>query len=158
MMKMNKRFGAFLLVILMFVTAMIGCANIEEGEIDWKPNGKDPAIESQPTAAPEKIVSFGVYPNALADTAVSGILKAHVRIDPDTGVWTEYEKTVAVHYDLSTRLYTYTETMNGQSTEKQYVTNDNKYFLVGALADAAVSNLLKNVQKDQVLQSAILQI
>ena len=32
MMKMNKRFGAFLLVILMLMMAMVGCAEIEKGE------------------------------------------------------------------------------------------------------------------------------
>ncbi|MBP3392801.1 MAG: hypothetical protein J6L76_08475 [Clostridia bacterium] len=140
MMKMNKRFGAFLLVILMFVTAMIGCANIEEGEIDWKPNGKDPAIESQPTAAPEKIVTFGAYPSAAADAAVSGILKAHVRIDPDTGVWTEYEKTednktVTANYDLQTGFFNYKEVVDGNVTvEKTYVLENGKYFSVDPIS------------------------
>lgn len=144
MMKMNKRFGAFLLVILMLMMAIVGCSNIEEGEIDWEPNGKEPSIESQPTAAPEKIVSFGVYPGTLADSAISGILKTHVRIDSDTGVWTEYEettetetetKTVAARYDLQTGFYNYKETLNGQVTvEKYYVLEDGKYFSVDPIS------------------------
>ena len=143
-MKMNKRFGAFLLVILMLMMAMVGCADIEKGEIDWKPSGKDPAIESQPTAAPEKVVTFGAYPSAAADSAVSGILKTYVRIDPDTGVWTEYEntteketetgmetKTIVARYDLQTGFYNYKETVNGAVTvEKQYVLENGKYFAV----------------------------
>ncbi len=140
MMKMNKRFGAFLLVILMLMMALVGCADIEKGEINWKPTGKEPGLESQPTAAPDKIVSFGIYPSVAADSAVSGVLNTYVRIDPDTGVWTEYEKTteaegetkiVAARYDLQTGFYNYKETVNGEVTvEKTYVLENGKYFSV----------------------------
>lgn len=140
MMKLNKRFGAFLLVILMLMLALVGCANIEEGEINWTPNGKEPSIESQPTVAPEKVVTFGVYPSAQADAEIGSILKVNVRIDPDTGVWTEYEKTtetegaaktIVARYDLQSGFYHYKETVNGQVTvEKQYVEEKGKFFSV----------------------------
>lgn len=160
MMKMNKRIGAFLLVILMLMMAVVGCADIEEGEIDWTPNGKEPSIESQPTAAPEKMVSFGSYPGALEDykalgvfgddTKISDILKNYVRIDVDTGVWTEYEKIYEARYDLQTSFYNYQETLNGQVTlEKQYIEKGSRYFAVSALEDdSEIVSILKEVRKD----------
>lgn len=141
MMKMNKRFGAFLLVILMMAMAMVGCAEIEKGETNWKPTGGDPKVESQPTAAPEQIVTFGVYPNEEANTVISNVLKNNVQMDADTGIWSEYEKetaaedgtvtVVVARYDLQTGFYHYKETVNGQVTvEERFVLENGKFFTV----------------------------
>lgn len=144
MMKLNKRFGAFLLVILMLMMAMVGCSEVEKGEVTWKPNGGDPNVESQPTAAPDKIVTFGAYPNKEADAKIASVLKNNVRIDADTGVWTEYENetekdgvvtVVTARYDLQTGYYVYTETVDGVvKTENRYAEEKGKFFVVEAIS------------------------
>lgn len=145
MIKMNKRFGAFLLCLLMLMVAMVGCAEVEKGEITWKPTGGDPNVESQPTPAPEKIVEFGSYPNKEAENTVASLLKNKVRIDPDTGVWTEYEEektdkdgivtVVSARYDMQTGYYIYQETVDGVvKTEGRYAEEDGKYFVVEAIS------------------------
>ncbi len=140
MIKMNRRFGAFLLCLLMLMVAMVGCAEIEEGEITWKPTGGDPNVEAQPTPAPEKIVEFGSYPNKEASAAMSSLLKNNVRIDMDTGVWSEHEETkeengvttvVNAQYDMQTGYYIYQETVDGEITVSQrFAEDDGKYFEV----------------------------
>ncbi len=144
MMKINKRFGAFLLCLLMLMMAMVGCAEVEKGEITWKPTGGDPNVPAQPTFAPEKIVTFGAYPNKEADKAIASVLN-NVRVDPDTGVWLEYENettdkegvvtVVSARYDLQTGYYVYTETVGGAvKVDARYAKEVDKYFAVEAIS------------------------
>lgn len=152
MMKTNKRFGAFLLVIMMLVVAITGCAEVEKGETNWKPTGGDPNVESQPTAAPELILEYGAYANTQADATIANVLRNQVVMDAATGLWTEYENettdtegavhVVSARYDLQTGYFIYQETVDGQlQVSKQFVLENGMYFSVDPISWIIVEEL-----------------
>ena len=53
-----------------------------------------PSFSAQERVPDDQLVSFGTYPQSLADSAVSSIIGSKVVIDEVTGLWTVYNISV----------------------------------------------------------------
>lgn len=82
-------FAVFMAVIAAALLIFAGCSETPQKDEKWSAKGHEDTLSVQPTAAPER-VNFGSYPKSQAAANVASLLNGNVKIDADTGNWTEY--------------------------------------------------------------------
>lgn len=92
----KKSFLLVLMTVLLIPVLLSGCLVTDFGKSDWTATGGDPAFSAQERVPNDQLVSFGTYPQSLADSAVSSIIGSKVVIDEVTGLWTVYNISVSV--------------------------------------------------------------
>lgn len=129
----KKLLSVILAVVLMSsLVFFTGCKDTEVGESDWTTNGGDPSVTKQEEVPADKLVSFGVYPQTKAKADVQKAIKDNVKIDPETGLWIEYnDDKMSAKYDLETGYFIYTAKVDGVDQETQlYMTCGEDLYLV----------------------------
>lgn len=112
-----------ILVVVMAMTALLftGCNETELGISNWTTNGGDPSLTKQAEVADDKLVEFGVYPQTKAAADVQSTIKSNVKIDPETGLWTEFsDEKASARYDLETGYFVYQAKVEGEAQAEQY--------------------------------------
>ena len=112
-----------ILVVVMAMTALLltGCNETTLGTSNWTTNGGDPSLTKQEEVADDKLVEFGMYPQTKAAADVQSTIKSNVKIDPETGLWTEYnDEKASARYDLETGYFVYQAKVEGVAQAEQY--------------------------------------
>ena len=95
MLRKNS-FFVVLVTVLLVPVLLTGCLITDFGKSNWSATGGDPAFSAQERVPEDQLVSFGSYPQSLADSSISSIIAAKVVIDEVTGLWTVYNIAVSV--------------------------------------------------------------
>ena len=66
----KKSFLLVLMTVLLIPVLLSGCLVTDFGKSDWTATGGDPAFSAQERVPDDQLVSFGTYPQSLADSAV----------------------------------------------------------------------------------------
>lgn len=112
-----------ILVVVMAMTALLftGCNETTLGTSNWSTNGGDPSLTKQEEVADDKLVEFGMYPQTKAAADVQSTIKSNVKIDPETGLWTEFnDEKASARYDLETGYFVYQAKVEGEAQAEQY--------------------------------------
>ncbi|MBE7057691.1 MAG: hypothetical protein E7387_01130 [Ruminococcaceae bacterium] len=112
-----------ILVVVMAMTALLltGCNETTLGTSNWTTNGGDPSLTKQEEVADDKLVEFGMYPQTKAAADVQSTIKSNVKIDPETGLWTEFnDEKASARYDLETGYFVYQAKVEGEAQAEQY--------------------------------------
>ena len=120
------------LVITSSLVLFTGCKDTEIGKSDWTTNGGDPSLSKQDEVADDKLVEFGMYPQTKAAADIQSAIKNNVKIDPETGLWTEYsDDKMSAKYDLETGYFVYQAKVDGVAQEEQlYMSCGDNLYLV----------------------------
>lgn len=121
-----------LAVIAASVLLLTGCGSTEKGISTWTTNGGDPSFSKQNELSADKLVQFGVYPQAKANSSIQSDIRANVTIDEETGLWNECDNdTMYARYDLETGYFIYAPKVDGVRQEEQYYMEcgDNLYLV-----------------------------
>lgn len=119
----RKRLLPAILLIVIVVSALLltGCGSKEKGISTWTTNGSDPSFSKQKELTPDKLMQFGVYPQAKANSSIQSEIKSKVTIDEETGLWNEFDDdTMYARYDLETGYFVYAPKVDGVKQEEQY--------------------------------------
>ena len=121
-MTRRKLLSVILAVVMLSATVLFtGCKDTTVGKSNWTTNGGDPAIKKQDEVAADKLVSFGMYPQTKAAADVQKAIKDNVKIDPETGLWNEYDdEKMFAKYDLETGYFVYQSKVEGEKQAEQY--------------------------------------
>lgn len=92
----RKSILLLLVTVLLVPVLLTGCLVTDFGESDWTATGGDPAFSAQEKVPEDQLVSFGTYPQSLADGSISSIIGSKVIIDEATGLWTVYNVSTSV--------------------------------------------------------------
>lgn len=92
----RKSILLLLVTVLLVPVLLTGCLVTDFGDSDWTTTGGDPAFSAQERVPEEQLVSFGTYPQSLADGSISSIIGSKVIIDEATGLWTVYNVSISV--------------------------------------------------------------
>lgn len=119
----RRKLVTVILAVVMVMTALLftGCKEEELGISNWTTNGGDPALTKQSEVSEDKLVEFGMYPQTRAASDVQSVIKANVKIDPETGLWTEFDdEKASARYDLETGYFVYQAKVDGKAQEEQF--------------------------------------
>ena len=140
----RRKLLTVVLAVVMVMTALLftGCKEEKLGTSNWTTNGGDPSLTKQAEVADENLVEFGMYPQAEAAKDIQNTIKNNVKIDPETGLWTEFSDDKAyARYDLETGYFVYQSKEDGKEqlymlcAEKLYLVEPIKWIILEETAD-----------------------
>lgn len=132
-MTRRKLLSVILAVVIMSTMVLFaGCKDGTVGKSNWTTNGGDPSLSKQDEVSADKLVKFGKYPQTKAASDIQSKILSNVKIDPETGLWTEFEDdSMFAKYDLETGYFVYQAKENGEKkTEQYYMASGDTLYLV----------------------------
>lgn len=152
-MTRRKLLSVILAIVIMSTMVLFaGCKDDTVGVSDWSTNGGDPSLTKQEEVSADKLVKFGMYPQSKAASDIQSKILSNVKIDPETGLWNEFEDdNMFAKYDLETGYFVYQAKENGEKKAEQY------YMLCGEnlyLVEAIQWIVLETSGSDSILISS----